>query len=60
MCICVYLVMCLFQVYVTGFAKRVLYAHNFKYHFSLLFGRYNNRLTVHACTIAKSSTVYFY
>ena len=40
--------------------KGILYAHNFKSHFSLPFDRYNNRLTVHACTIAKDSTVYFY
>ena len=40
--------------------KGVLYAHNFKSYFSLPFDKYNNRLTVHACTIAKGSTVYFY
>ena len=40
--------------------KGVLYEHNFKSHFSLPFYRYNNRLTVHTCTIAKGSTVYFY
>ena len=40
--------------------KDVLYAHNFKSYFSPPFDRYNNRLIVHACTIAKDSTVYFY
>ena len=39
--------------------KEVLYTHNFKSHFSPPFNRYNNRLTVHVCTIAKGSTVYF-
>ena len=34
--------------------------HSFKSHFSWLFDRYNNRLTVHAYTIAKGSTVCFY
>ena len=38
----------------------VLYAHNFKSQFSPPFDRYNNRLTVHAHTIGKGSTVYFY
>ena len=47
-------------ILVTGFAKEVLYTHNFKLHFSPPFDRYNNRLTVHACNIAKGSTVYFY
>ena len=40
--------------------KGVLYAHNFKSHFLPPFDRYNNRPTVHACTIAKGSTIYFY
>ena len=40
--------------------KGVLYAHNFKSQFSPPFDRYNNRLTAHACIIAKGSTVYFY
>ena len=40
--------------------KGILYAHYFKSHFLLPFDRYNNRLTVHACNIAKASTVYFY
>ena len=40
--------------------KGVLYMHSFKSHFSQPFDRYNNRLTVHACIIAKASTVYFY
>ena len=39
--------------------KMVLYAHNFKSHFSPWFDRYINRLTVHAYTIAKGSMVYF-
>ena len=39
--------------------QRVLYKHSFRSHFLLSFDRYNNRLTVHACTIAKSSTVWF-
>ena len=47
-------------MYVTGFTRGVFYAHNFKSHFSPPFNRYNNRLTVHACSIAKSSTIYFY
>ena len=47
-------------VYVTGFAKRISYVHNFKYHFSPPFDRYNNWLTVHACKIAKGSRGYFY
>ena len=45
--------------YVTGFAKRVFYAHNVKSHFSPPFDRYNNILTVRACTIAKGSMVFF-
>ena len=36
------------------------YTHSFKSHFSQPFDRYNNRLTVHAYTIAKASTVCFY
>ena len=40
--------------------KGVLYAHSFKSHFSPPLDRYNNRLTVHAYTIAKASTVCFY
>ena len=48
------------RIFVTRLAKRVLYRHSFRSHFSLLFDRYNNRPTVHACIIAKSSTVYFY
>ena len=36
------------------------YTHSFRSHFSLSFDRYNNRPTVHACTIAKSSAVCFY
>ena len=40
--------------------KEVLYTHSFKSHFSPQFDRYNDRLTVHAHTIAKDSTVYFY
>ena len=40
--------------------KGVLYAHNFKTHFSPPLDRYNNRLTFHAYTIAKASTVCFY
>ena len=47
-------------IYVTRLAKRVLYTHSFRSHFSWSFNRYNNRPTVHACTIAKASTVYFY
>ena len=47
-------------IIMTGFAKRVWYAHNFKSHVLPPFDIYNNRLTVHACTIAKGSTVYFY
>ena len=46
--------------YVIGFAKRVLCAQSFKSHFSPPFDRYNNRLTIHAYTIAKGSKVYFY
>ena len=38
----------------------VLYMHSFRSHFSWLFDRYNNRPTVHACTVAKASTVCFY
>ena len=45
---------------VTRFAKGVLYMHSFRSHFSQSFDRYNNRPTVHACTIAKTSTVCFY
>ena len=33
---------------------------NFRSHFSRSFDRYNNRPTVHACTIAKASMVCFY
>ena len=40
--------------------KGVLYMHSFKSHFSPPFDRYNNRLIVHAYTIAKASTVCFY
>ena len=40
--------------------KGVLYTHSFRSHFSLSFNRYNNRPTVHACTIAESSAVCFY
>ena len=47
------------STFVTRFAKGVLYTHSFRSHFSLSFDRYNNRPTVHACTIAKSSTVCF-
>ena len=36
-----------------------LYAHIFKPHFSPPFDRYNNRLTVHVYTIARSSMVCF-
>ena len=46
--------------HVTRFAKRVLYTYSFKSPFSLPFDGYNNRLTVHAYTIAKGSMVYFY
>ena len=46
--------------YVTGFAKRCLFAHSFKSHFLPPLDRYNNRLTVHAYTIAKASMVCFY
>ena len=42
------------------FANQVTYVHSFKSHFSPPFDRYNNRLTVHAYTIAKASKVYFY
>ena len=42
------------------FPKGVLYAHSFKSHFSLPFDKYNNRLTVHAYTIAKVLTVCIY
>ena len=38
----------------------VLHAHSFKSHFSPPFNRYNNRLTVHVYTIARSSMVCFY
>ena len=38
--------------YVTGFAKGTMFTHN--------FNGYNNRLTVHVCTVATSSTVCFY
>ena len=47
-------------LYETGYAKRGLVCTHFKSHFSPPFDRYNNKLTVHACTIAKGSTVYFY
>ena len=40
--------------------KGVLYAHNLKSYFSPPFDKYNNRLTTHACIIAKVLTVYFY
>ena len=40
------------MVYVTRFAKRVLYAHSFKSHFSLPFIGYNRQI-VHVYTIAK-------
>ena len=40
--------------------KGVLYVHSFKSHFSPPLDRYNNRLTVHANTIAKASTICFY
>ena len=40
--------------------KGVLYTHSFKSHFSLPFNRYNHRLKVHAYTIVKGSTIYFY
>ena len=40
--------------------KGVLNVHSFKSYFSLPFNKYNNRLTLHAYTIAKGSTVYFY
>ena len=36
-----------------------MYAHGFKSHFTQPLDRHNNRLTVHAYTIAKSSTVCF-
>ena len=36
------------------------HTHSFEYHFSWPFDRYNNRLTVYAYIIAKSSTVCFY
>ena len=39
--------------------KGVLYTYSFRSHFSWSFDRNNNRLTVHACTIAKASTVCF-
>ena len=42
------------------FSKGALYTHNFKSHFSLPLDRFKNRLTVHACTIAKGLMVYFY
>ena len=38
----------------------VLYTHSFKSHFSPPFDRYNDRLTVHVYTIARSSMVCFY
>ena len=41
-------------------SKEVLNTHCFKSHFSPPFDRYNNRLTAHAYTITKGSTVYFY
>ena len=40
--------------------KGVLYMHSFRSHFSRSFDRYNNRPTVHACTIDKASMVCFY
>ena len=40
--------------------KGILYTHSFRSYFSQQFDRYNNRSTVHACTIAKASTVCFY
>ena len=43
-----------------GLPKGVLYTHSFRSHLSPSFDRYNNRPTVRACTIAKSSTVCFY
>ena len=40
--------------------KGVLNMHSFRSHFLWSFDRNNNRATVHACTIAKSSAVWFY
>ena len=41
----------------TRFTKGTLLAHYFSVHFLLLLDGYNNRLTVHVCTIAKSTMV---
>ena len=51
--------MCLFHMWLY-LPKGVLYAHSFKSHFLPPLNRYNNRLTVHAYTIANASTVCFY
>ena len=37
-----------------------LFAHNFNIHFSPPSDGYDNGLTVHACTVAKISTVFYY
>ena len=47
-------------LYVTRFAKRVLIHAQLQDSLSWPFDRHNNRLTVHAYTSAKASTVYFY
>ena len=46
--------------FVTIFAKRVLYMHSVKSHFSPPFDRYNNRPTVCVHIIASSLTFSFY
>ena len=50
---------CLFHMWL-DLPKGALFAHNFKSHFSPPLDRYSNKLTVHAYTIAKASTVCFY
>ena len=43
-------------VYMTGFAKRyLLFAHNFNAHHSPPLDGYDNRLTIHVCTIQPSA-----
>ena len=46
--------------YVTRFAKRVLYIHSFKTHFSSPFDAYINGPTAHVCNTTISWTVCFY